>query len=262
MDDLLNPHGSQETEEESFFISMTDIMVGMLFIFIMMLMYYALQVQNLVIVVTGQEDTRSEIINNIADEVRGAGVDVETDLRSGIIRLKNNVLFDSGSANLSQTGKGTLQILGTAIVKHTRCYTFYDENDGLEEIKSSECKDGNPQSDHVIDAIYIEGHTDSIPMRSDQMRDNWDLSVKRSTNTYREMVNTVPQLTSLKNSNPEEGRAQSILSVAGYSAERPVDLVNLEPNRRIDIRVVLKPISRAELGIVKNIEDDMSSRAE
>ena len=32
-----------EDEDESFFVSMTDIMVGLLFIFIMIIMYFALQ---------------------------------------------------------------------------------------------------------------------------------------------------------------------------------------------------------------------------
>ena len=36
-------HAEDEQDEESFFVSMTDIMVGLLFIFLMIIMYFAIQ---------------------------------------------------------------------------------------------------------------------------------------------------------------------------------------------------------------------------
>lgn len=245
-------HRFEEAEEESYFVTMTDMMVGMLFIFIMIMMYYALQVRIIVDGATTTRETRVQIIKDIVDEVREGGVEVEEDADNGIIRLKNNVLFSSGNANVSQRGKAALGELAKAILTHTYCHTFME---GTERSKE-QCVGKK----HQIDAIFVEGHTDTDPINNGRMRDNWDLSVARSTNTYRELVAAEPDLSLLRNDpvNDPRSNPQSVLSVAGYSSERQVakevDEISKSLNRRIDIRIIMKA---PEVEISKKIESEI-----
>lgn len=79
--------------------------------------------------------------------------------------------------------------------------------------------------------VRIEGHTDSIPIRSSSYRSNWELSSGRAAAVLSFFVNT---------SGLSEGR----LSVAGYGSQRPLASNDTQEgrsqNRRVDI-VVLEP---------------------
>lgn len=224
-------------DEENYFVSMTDMMVGMLFIFILMLMYYALQVRIIVDGATSTQDTRVQIIKDIVKEVRAGGVEVEEDAANGIIRLKNNVVFGSGESDVSPTGVNALNILAAAILQHTQCHVFTPGDGPAPGV----CRGRR----HVIDAIFVEGHTDSDPIRTARLSDNWDLSVARSTNTYRVMMDAEPALRLMRNAPLNMPNSESVMSVAGYAAERPVVGGDTEEakalNRRIDIRITMRP---------------------
>ncbi len=75
------------------------------------------------------------------------------------VSLSQDLLFASGSANINVNGKKALAKLAEVMIK-------------------------NPDID-----ITIEGHTDNIPFRGrGDMKDNWDLSVLRSTAIVRELI--------------------------------------------------------------------------
>ena len=63
----------QPLEEESYFVSMTDMMVGLLFIFILMLMYFALQYQKTTEQLTNANQTRGEILVKIEKSLKDQG---------------------------------------------------------------------------------------------------------------------------------------------------------------------------------------------
>ena len=77
------------------------------------------------------------------------------------LRINENTLFDSGDATLKTTS-----------------YTFLDSLAALFAEQIS-----------IINAINIEGHTDTDPIRTSQYEDNWDLSTKRATNAARYILN-------------------------------------------------------------------------
>src|SRR6516162_7605695 len=88
-------------DEESYFISMTDVVIGLLFIFIIMLMFFAMRFQEATQkkdVVTEQqneliadlkdaEDSRSDILDAIGAALQSEGINVIIAKDEGILRL-------------------------------------------------------------------------------------------------------------------------------------------------------------------------------
>lgn len=87
-------------------------------------------------------------------------VDIELEDRGLIIRFKDNVLFDSGSA----------------IVKTDS----FEILDFLSELLTTE--------DLINEEIRVEGHTDNVPNYSVIYPTNWELSTARSTNVVRYFI--------------------------------------------------------------------------
>jgi chemotaxis protein MotB len=79
-----------------------------------------------------------------------------------ILRFSEMALFNSGEAEILPGNE--------AIVKHV-----------VEMIS---------ENISAIKMISIEGHTDNVPICSQQFEDNWDLSAKRATNMLREVLDT------------------------------------------------------------------------
>src|ERR1035438_8907088 len=93
-----------------------------------------------------------------------------------------------------------------------------DAMEGLEKVAAAMRKVPNP--------VRLEGHTDSIPIRTARFRSNWELSAARSI-ALMELLST------------RFGVPQERLSVAGYADTAPID-TNETPegrarNRRVDI---------------------------
>jgi chemotaxis protein MotB len=86
-------------------------------------------------------------LENINDE------DIQIEVKKGVIyvSLSDKLLFKSGS---------------------------YDINKRAEEVLGKIAKVVN---DHKELDILVEGHTDNVPIKNDCLKDNWDLSVMRST---------------------------------------------------------------------------------
>ena len=103
-----------------------------------------------------------------------------------------------------------------------------------------------------IEALFIEGHTDNVPlgkalMAKSGLKDNRELSTIRAVHTYNQMLQYAPDLATFKN---EKG--VPVISVSGYGADRPVkghewtSIKNDPVNRRIDIRIIMTPFIHAD----------------
>src|SRR3546814_4768443 len=79
-------------EGESYFMSMTDMMVGLLLIFIILLAYFALNLQSKTEELTGANRTRAEILNDLQQSLKDKGLQVEIDTKTGDLRLPDDVL--------------------------------------------------------------------------------------------------------------------------------------------------------------------------
>ena len=219
-----------EEEEESYFISMADMMVGLLFVFIILLLYFALQFRQTTDALAGANQTRTLILKTLEKQLKDRGLKVTIDTDTGVLRLPEDVLFDKGQSVLTPQGRAAVGIVATEMAKVLPCYTF-----GVP--RSAGC----PSSPHRIDALFVEGHTDKDPMAG--AKDNLDLSVERATNTYRALKATEPLLAEMRNLPAGEGEPLPILSVSGYGPDRPVDPGDSDAakakNRRIDLRFLM-----------------------
>ncbi len=195
---------------------------------------------------------RASLLVDIQDELKKREIDVEIDAEHGVLRLNENAIrFETGSSDLNEIQierLGTVaEVLGTILPcyginppEHLNC--LKDKTEGGDESKLATAG--------KIDSIFVEGHTDNVPIGgrlAQKYQDNWVLSAHRAMFTYREVAKTQPVLAQMMNNNN-----QPIISVSGYGEGRPVPgheyntPVSDPVNRRIDFRFIMTPPSITE----------------
>lgn len=268
-------HGGSE-EGENYFVSMTDMMVGVLFIFIIMLMVFALdfraktdiqedaidvarqvarkleelrgQVRGEIAALDQVQAVRRRLLQEIAGRLVAKGLDVRVDETNGVLRLTENaVRFDSSKSVLTADAKSNVETIAQVLDSVLPQYAACREIEGI-----TTCRAGGGPS---VETVFIEGHTDS----SGDDAQNWPLSTERAVNTYRAMVAGSPALRALRNQHHEE-----IMSVSGYAATRPIDEAKSREafarNRRIDLRFVMEVDSRERLREILDLTDEMKQQ--
>ncbi len=237
-----------EEVDESYFVSMVDIMVGLLFIFILIVMYFAFQLKAQT---EAQEnyaqtaaDHRSKILIEIKEHLEKEGVlNVRIDTEQGILRLPEGVLFASGVAEISSGSSADVVSgkLAAAFNDVLRCSVFNDKKRPFDV--SINCQNKNPE--HVfLESILIEGHTDNVPINETGLRtdsrinSNLRLSARRATNTFERLIIAAPTLSEFKSPKNE-----TMLAVSAYGETRPIEnndtVTGRRNNRRIDIRLLM-----------------------
>ena len=237
-------------EDESYFISMTDLMVGMLFIFIIMLMAFALNLKEqqselkaTTNKLTQVDETRVQMLKQIEQSLRERGVEVKVFPESGVLRLPEKLLFDSGKSELGETGRIAVARLAEVLSMILPCYS--EAPAGANTTICPKTQGGR------LEAIYIEGHTDIQRFRG--LADgNWQLSGARAIEVYQKLVANSSLLGELRNDGATNaGKGQKLLGVSGYAEHRPVREEPTEEarreNRRIDLRFIMAAPSRADL---------------
>lgn len=272
--------GHHAEEDENYFVSMTDMMVGILFIFIIMLMVFALnfrQQTDQTKALTAQQEEQLRQANELADQIaalrreiaeqiteldkagqargdlletiqkrlEGVGLKVTIDKDTGVLRLTEDAIrFARDDEKLNDKAARNVDALARVLLDVLPLYTVRRDPGA-----------GTSASGYVVDTVFIEGHTDGTG--SDER--NWPLSVLRAVNTYRRMVGGFPALRSLRNS-----QGQEIFSVSGYANTRPAvkgesDEAN-RMNRRIDLRFIMEADRRERLNEVLILLDQMDKK--
>jgi chemotaxis protein MotB len=281
-----------EEAEENYFVSMTDMMVGILFIFIIMLMVFALQFQEQTDTSEAQiEDVlkrveevanqlktlrdeidseldslsqsqreRTQLLNDLKDELKAVGLEVQIDPENGVLRLTDNAIrFDTDKSSLNPAARINVAKLAQVLQRVLPKYV-----NSCDEIETPDCISVE-RSTSTIDTVFIEGHTDTTG--TDER--NWALSTERAVTTYRQITTDQPGLRHLKNRGEKE-----ILSVSGYSSTRPIPETaeegeteearsnRLASNRRIDMRFVMEVDNSERLNKVLTLTNDMEKQIE
>lgn len=110
-----------------------------------------------------QNQKVKNLLNSVKDALLGFSSDELTVREEGgkvYVAMSDKLLFESGKAVVNAQGKAALGKLAEVL---------------------------NRQTD--ID-VYIEGHTDNVPIRTAVFQDNWDLSVIRATSVVRILTET------------------------------------------------------------------------
>lgn len=249
-----------DDEDSGYLISVADLMSGLVLIFIITLVAFIINFQEAIKKVedvigvqagvvgglTNSAKLRAVLLNEIQEKLKQRNIIVEVDEKNGILRLTESaVLFDLGKASLDERNTGNLIVIGEVLSTVVPCYA----NNPPTPMGCSDKTIGK------VDSIFIEGHTDNIPMLSwDPDKDNLWLSTARANTAYKIMVpNTL--LSALTNT-----VGQPIFSVSGYGDGRPVpghsySMPTADPvNRRIDIRFIMTPpvLDKEQLDIIED----------
>jgi chemotaxis protein MotB len=235
-------------EEESYFVSMTDMMVGMLFVFIIILMAFALNLKKQETELaqttdrlTEAQETRAQMLRDIRNTLLERGVYVFIDERNGVLRLPERLLFRRGEFRIEEGGRIALQSLANALSEALPCYARL----AASQVARAPCP---PNKGGRLEAVFIEGHTDDVPFTARTgagVASNWDLSAARAIAVYDEVLRSAPLLGALENDGGDrDGRGgQKLIGVSGYAEYRPVvpnvDEPSRAANRRIDLRFLM-----------------------
>jgi flagellar motor protein MotB len=266
-------HGASE-EGENYFVSMTDMMVGVLFIFIIMLMVFALDFKTKAVETAQVTHEQREAIERqkraleeaqkVARRVGELQAEVNREIgaldqaaavRRQLVediakRLKDariDVTLSPKSDVLRLTEKAINFPLGVStptqdtktnvpVIARIVREVLNDYVACRSVVGERRCAASDRPK---VETIFVEGHTD---VRGDD-RSNWTLSTGRAATVYQEFIAAAPELRTYFNRDGQE-----VLSVSGYSSTRPVDPSPTEQayatNRRIDLRFVMENDSR------------------
>jgi len=157
---------------------------------------------------------RSEIIEALRDELRGAGLDAVVDKKTGAIGFSGSVLFDTGRNELKDSGKELLNRF-IPVYLRTLMSTDYQE---------------------YIGEIIIEGHTDTAGSYLSNLKLSQDRALAVATYC---LGGEMPGISAY-----EKDLLQGILTANGRSFSDPVynpdRTVNMEASRRVVFKFRMK----------------------
>lgn len=259
------------SDEANYLISVSDIMMGLLYVFIIMIVSYAFLVQQTEKkMVQAIEDaevaeeksvqsqnkaerleketllalkrlsdsriTRTSLLKDIQNDLNNEHIQIIIDENSGIVRLPEGVVtFKHGEAEFQdKTSEENLFKVAEALNRIIPCY--------LPNYQSNHCEKA---PSHYLEAVFIEGHTDTTGPEDI----NWRLSTQRALKAFWFITDAQPDLKQYTN---ELG--QPLLSVSGYGKLRPqprdpqMDEATYHSiNRRIDFRFIMAPPENYEV---------------
>jgi chemotaxis protein MotB len=124
------------------------------------------------------------------------------DERGVVIRIMDQAFYDLGKADLKEKAVKTLDKIAPV----------------LKTLKNE---------------IRIEGHTDNVPINTEEFRSNWELSVRRATEVVKYLI--------------EKGDlSPQRISAAGYGEYRPVAANDSDSNRALNRRIEIIVVNAAQ----------------
>lgn len=236
---------------ESYWISFSDLMTALLFVFILAVMALMLQLTQQQKALTNQQDEfteqistlqtaelmRADMLREIKAELEDAGIEVLVTENHSVVSIPSSLLgFDASSHEIKKTYEPVSLAIGNAIS------AAISKDDRMD----------------YLDTIFVEGHTDNLAFNGLDGAGNWGLSTFRAISLWKLWEEQLPRNSNLDSLTNVEGRP--LFSVSGYGETRPAtesqDSDKLRAaNRRIDIRfTITRPDSDALLDIGKALE--------
>jgi chemotaxis protein MotB len=261
----------EEGGAEGYFASVSDLMVGILFVFLLMLSVFALnfrvaeqdqdvsrarfdiekaradRVRELLEQAAAQLQQDIEASSNARDRLLATlettlsqrGIQVWVDRQAGILHLPGDLLFDTLSATLGPRQRDSVGIVANALARILPCFTPITDR--------TQC---GPPNSPVLETVLVEGHTDRRPIGipGTGFRDNDQLSTERALAVFAELRRAQPSLDALRNADG----SYPLLGVSGFGDRRPLPQAQGSTeadyglNRRIDLRFLLARTAELE----------------
>jgi Flagellar motor protein len=156
------------------------------------------------------EEVKKEITEVIKSEGLSGMVEVTMEERGIVISILEKVLFQSGSADLDDTSKLTIEKIGKVLLA----------------IPGKQ--------------IRVEGHTDNVPIKTSRFPDNQELSTARANSVWRILANNVGI----------SPKSISATGYGEYRPKVPNDTAEQRAqNRRVDIAILKDIFDKSESGI-------------
>ena len=213
----LRRKNEEYNEGNIFWITMTDLMTGLVLVFIVMFFYtYVNSHLELVKQTLAKENATKALQESLASQ----DLDATVDPISGVVKISDLELFELGSFTLSDKGREYLDKFAP---------TYFDS------LFSNEYLDKN------IDKIIIQGHTDSQAFdgefsEDEQYMKNMELSLNRAYEVANYMTGTT-----YNKANGE--RLRKMIIVEGASFSDPILTDGKEDyakSRRVELKLVMK----------------------
>lgn len=246
-------------EENPYWISFSDIMAGLLVIFILAAVALILELtqkseqwDDAIREIAKAEQVRKDILREIELELNAKNIPVKISDNDTVLRVPEDVLsFRQGRFDIP--------------------VDKYHQEITLEIGKVLYSTITKDQRWQFLDTVFIEGHTDFIPFRNQAIKGNWGLSTFRAISVWDYWNNSMLNGSRLDSLNNHMGK--KLFSVSGYAETRPVPCSNVDPdvsnaeicpdgilddklsqskNRRIDIRFTVRRPALEDYKAVKD----------
>lgn len=207
------PSSQPNHDDGHYWISISDLMTSLLFIFIIILAYTIHSFTQKSDKFEESFHSRSELLTQLQLTLKQKNINVDIDPKNGNMRIKSDAFFNIGSADLNPQGQTAIVIIAQEIKQQMQ----------------------NEKYKQAIDTIFIEGHTDNVPITVSYGRrwTNMELSAQRAINTYL-MMDSGANIKEMVN---RDGRY--LFSYSGYAESRPISDNNSEQGRAKNRRIEL-----------------------
>ncbi|MCB2056056.1 MAG: hypothetical protein KDE35_17675 [Geminicoccaceae bacterium] len=283
-----------ESADETYYVSLNDMMIGLLFLFIIILMAFALNFRT-------AEREAGDMLDRLGRERDGLAAerdllaeerDLLADERDRLAlrrdelervtmrlldrdRLRHELLLEirrrlaaRGIDVVVEPEKGILRLPESLLFASARAELIDAGRQALAVLAEvlqatvpcyaraprAAARTCPPGASAILETVLIEGHTDDVPLSGGPHRDNWQLSAARGVATFKTLMEMMPSLDELDNA-----RGEKLFGVAGYERRRPVaigaDADARRQNRRIDLRFVVAAPDADELAAPRHDRD-------
>jgi chemotaxis protein MotB len=146
---------------------------------------------------TQSDDIKKQLEQQVKTSASNNGnqdnISIFSDQRGIVIRIMDKAFFDEGKAELRERARNALDKI-------------------------------IPIVGQINNHISIEGHTDNVPINTNEFKSNWELSVKRSTEVVRYFIE-------------KGGILPRRISASGYAEYRPLASNDTPTNRALNRRI-------------------------
>ena len=223
---------AHEEEENVFWVTMTDLLLGLTMVFMTL---FVLAMTGFTQQKLQQQATQSEVAKELSKNMQEQKIDVQVDKLTGQVKISDLELFDVNSYVLSARGKNYLNKFIPIYVN-----TIFS----------------NPKLSDKITNVVIQGHTDSqtyagVSSKEQQFAKNMDLSLKRANSVAEYLFATAYN-------RKYTDKLTKTLVVEGKSYTDPVLTNGKEDyakSRRVELKLIVKEANIQDMLVKPKAEE-------